>query len=125
ARLHRQILKFSLTTHFTLNDRNEVQQIFTPRVANVKHAGGRLVTFSRWRSVQAGQNTTDDIVNKGEVAFHTAAIEHRELRSLRYRFCEYEQGHVRSSPRTVNREESQTCLLDAVEVAVAVAHQLV
>ena len=75
--------------------------------------------------VQCVDGAFGDVVNVGEVANHIAVVEHLDWFALGDCTGEEHGRHVRTSPRTVYGEESQTCDGQVVELAVAMRHELV
>jgi hypothetical protein len=66
-----------------------------------------------------------DIVDVGEVSFHLAMVEDVDGPIFQDGLGKQEEGHVRTSPGTVDGEEPETGAVQVIEAAVAVGHELV
>ena len=122
--------KHACCEEFFLQNGDEVQQVLRRIVADV-------IDFVRWnrQSVLAGlffwcmlhdaDNAFYDVIDKGEVAFAVAVVENLDGLALTKLVGEAEVGHVRTTGRTIDGEESQAGAWDVVELAVSVSHQLV
>ena len=84
----------------------------------------RRCAVVRGRGVEGGEHACDDVVDIGEVALHVAVVEHRDALAGGDPLAEDVHRHVGPPPRPVHREEAQSGLWDAIEVAVGEAHVL-
>ena len=66
-----------------------------------------------------------DVIDKGEVAFAVAVVEDLDGLAFTEFVGEAEVGHVWTTCRTIDCEESETGRGDVVELAVGVCHQFV
>ncbi len=115
---------------FLLEDSHEVEEIFWGVVADIVYLiwwdREAVLTILLLRGMLHDTNHTFyDIVDIGEVAFAVAIIE--DLYGLA--FTEFvgksEICHVRTTGRTVDGKEAETCAWDVVEFAVGVSHEFV
>src|SRR5688500_17391720 len=70
-------------------------------------------------------NTLDDIVYESKVTEHIAAVENFNRFIIDNRVGEQEQGHIRSSPRSIDSKETQACCRYSEKVTIAVGHHLI
>src|SRR5262245_28867210 len=92
-----------------------------PRIRSI--SGPRRIRG--WRPREDSHDAPYDVVYVREVALHPAFVEDVDGPILENRLGEEEQGHVRTSPRSVHREEAKPGARQAVQMRVAVGHQLV
>src|SRR5262245_46793689 len=65
------------------------------------------------------------VIDIGEVPAHVTAVEELDRSTLEDRFGEQPHGHVRTAPRAVDREKSQTRRREGKQMGIGVGHQLV
>ena len=73
------------------------------------------------RATRPGESDSPE----GEIPFHLAMVVNINRLALKDRFGEFEKCHVRSSPRTIDREETKTGTGYLVQMCVAMREHLV
>ena len=136
ARLHVHQVFGGQLAGVALDGGNEVHQLHWLVVADVEDAvrcmavsrAGLAVVIGRvgqWRTVQRVHDAGGNIVDKSEITYHLAVVEHLDRLSGQDGAGEHEQRHVGAAPRPVDREKAQPGGWQAKQVAVSVGHQLV
>ena len=125
AGLHGQELLLRLHAERLLDLGDEVHQFHGVGTADVVHAVPQAVRIRLRQVVQAADGARDDVVDEGEVADHVAVVEDLDGLPLRDGAREQHRRHVRPAPGAVDGEIPKTRHRDAVQLAVAVGHQLV
>src|SRR5690242_19647581 len=87
--------------------------------------GAAPVLIGRRRQLHDADQALDDVVDIGEVSLHAAVVEDVDRLACEYGLGEDEQGHVRSAPWSVDREEPQTSRGQPEKMAVGMGHQFV
>ena len=112
---------------------HELDRLVVPDIIETKRgiAGGRIrrrrrpaIGRSR-RAVDHAHHPFHDVVDVGEVAHHAPMVEDLDGGAFQDPLGEQKQGHVRTSPRPIDREEPQTRTRQAKQVGIAVRHELV
>ena len=106
---------------------NEIHELYGVAATDVVNLVGHVVGAlgGIGHVVQCVDGAFGDVVDVGKVADHVAVVEHLDRFALGDCTGEEHGRHVRTSPRTVYGEESQTCDGQVVELAVAMRHELV
>lgn len=91
-------------------------------VADVVDSERNLIRTAQ-RFQKNPDNSFDNVVDVGEVPLHVAVVVQRNRGSVQDRAGEFEQGHVRASPRTVDREKTQAGRRNSEERGVGTGHQ--
>ena len=73
----------------------------------------------------AAADAGDNVVHVGEIAAHVAVIEDLDGLAFEHGVRKQPVGHIRAPPGSVDREEPESHGLHAVQVAVAMGHQLI
>ena len=105
-------------------------------VADVEYAvwcvaSGRVWVSSikRWAGrsgfVEDADYSFHNVINVGEVAHHLAVVEDVNGPLFQNGLGKQEQRHVGTTPRAIDREETQTSGREAKQVAVGVGHQFI
>ena len=122
--------KHACGNEFFLQDGDEVQQILGRIVADVIdfvrwNRQSILAVLFFWRMLHDADNAFHYVIDEGEVALAVSVVENLDGLALAKLVGEAEVGHVRTTGRTKDGEESQAGAWDVVELAVSVSHQLV
>ena len=109
---------------------DEVQQVLGVAVADVVHGirwyGKAVFAHLLLRGFHHHtDNAFYDVVNIGEVALAVAVVEDLNLLALDELVGEAEVGHVGTTCRAIDSEESEASAGDVVELAVGMGHELV
>jgi hypothetical protein len=135
ARLHREESDHRLAIEgpFDLGDEvhHRLRMLVSDVEQSVRLVGGRRVRSThelhvgRRRLVENGGDAGHDVTDISEIALQFAVVEDFDGAALENCARKKEVGHIRPAPRAIDREEAQSRRGQAVEMAVAVCHQLV
>lgn len=118
------------TDELLLENRHKIQKILRGVVADVIYLVRR-----NWKSVFSvlllrGMShdthyTFHDVIDIGKVAFAVSVVEDLDGLAFTEFVGEAEIRHVGTAGRTIDREETETCGRDIVELRVSMGHELV
>src|SRR3569832_443895 len=100
-----------------LDDADQAGDVFGMAVAQIVEAM-RCAFALLEGCIDDPHQRIDDIVDVGEITAQLAAAEHRNRLALQNGLREQPIGHVGPSPRTIDREETKTGLLQPEEFGV-------
>lgn len=118
------------TDQFLLENRHEVQKILRRIVADVIYLVRRnrkavlAVLLLRGMSHDT-HYTLHDVIDIGKVAFAVAVVEDLNVLAFTEFVGKAEIRHVWAAGWTIDREETQTCGRDIVELRIGMGHELV
>ena len=120
----------SRTNKFLLQDLHEVEQVLGTVVTYIIYLIGRdgkavLAILLLWSMMHDTDNTFYNVVNKSEVTLAVAIIKNLDSLAFNKLVGETEVCHVRTTSRTVNSEEAQSCRRYVVKLAIGMSHKLV
>ena len=75
--------------------------------------------------IKYADDALDNVINIGKVTAVFAMVKDLDRLARQYGFGEFEQRHVRSTPRAIDGKEAQACSGQFVKVAVGVGHKFV
>ena len=118
------------TDKLFLEDGDEVEQVLGTVVADViyfiRRDGKTVFSVFLFRGVlHHTDDSFDDVINVGEVALAVAVVEDLDGVALHQLVGKAKVGHVGTTGRTIDGEETETCGRYVVELAVGVCHQFV
>lgn len=118
------------TYEFLLKNRHEVQKILRRIVADVIYLVRRnrktVLTVLLLRGMSHDtHNSLHDVIDIGEVAFAVAVVEDLDCLAFTEFVGEAEIRHVGAASWAIDREETETCGRDIVELRVSMGHELV
>lgn len=118
------------TDQFLLENRHEVQKILRGVVADVIYLvrGNRkaVLTVLLLRGMLHDTHySLHDVIDIGKVAFAVSVVEDLDGLAFTEFVGEAEIRHVRAAGWAIDREETQTCGRDIVELRISMGHKLV
>ena len=118
------------TDELLLEDIDEIEEILGLTATNIIDGIGRngkaiLALFALGGSCHDTDDALDDIIDIGEVTTTVAIVEDLDGFALQELVGEAEIGHVRTSCRAIDGEETEACGGDIVELRIAMGKELV
>ena len=122
--------QYTGTCEFLLQDLHKVEQVLGLSATNVidgiRRDGQAILAILTLRgALHHTHNALHDVIDKGEIATAVTIVEDLDGLALQQFVGETEIGHVGTSGRTIDGEETQTCGGDVVELRIAVGKELV
>ena len=110
-----------------LNLTDEIHQFHGVRTTDVIHTERHVVgtVCCHWRFVQTLDGTVGNVVDIGEIANHVAIVEYLYRLTLTDGTGKEHRSHVGTSPWSVDREVTESGGRNAIQLTVAMGHQLV
>ena len=115
---------------FFLKDGDEVEQILGTVIADVIYLiwgdGKTVFAILFFRCMlHHTDDSLDDVIDIGEVALAIAVVEDLDGVALHQLVGEAEVGHVGTTGRTIDGEETQSCGRDVIQLGIGMSHQFV
>lgn len=118
------------TDQFLLKNRHEIQKILRGVVADVIYLVWRnrksVLTVLLLRGMSHDTHyTLHDVIDIGKVAFAVSVVEDPDGLAFTEFVGEAEIRHVRTAGWAIDREETETCGRDIVELRISMRHEFV
>ena len=125
--LHGQEVLLSLFSQGPLDEFDQIKQLDRLMVSEIVNLvrGAIFSGGGCGRFLLDPEYPFDHVVDVGEITLHLAVVVNVDRTARQDGLRELEEGHVRPSPRSVNREKTKSRAGNLVQVAVGVGHQFV